>query len=784
MVSSGVQLTWENINDYDGFKIYRRQGTSGSWIRIADITDPKQTSYLDTQITTQTASGVFSYTIRGVKNGTLSSYDPYGVQITFLSTPVLVSAGAREIGISVSWKAVSGADGYYVYRRVNNKWSQIATVKGENTTSYTDKSATTVGASYTYTVVAYHEDERSAYDTHGITALQVETPTLVSATVHDNGIQVTWKVSHGAEAFRIYRKSGSGNWVILSDVSNATTYLDKDTELGVNYTYTVRAIHSGCLSWYDTKGISAIRLKTPAPTTPSRSSNTSVKISWPAVEGAVRYQIYRKTTGTWSLLGSVTTNSYSDADSLIPGTTYYYTVRAYDASGNSSAYLTSGVRYDHLATPALKSLTAKSNGLELSWSGISGADTYAVYRKQSGTGWVRIATVSKTVDHYTDTTAVSGTTYSYTVRAYSKAGSSWYDTQGRSGFYLATPKLASATQNGQGIVVSWQAVSGASRYFVYRRDPQKGWVRLTAVTGTSYVDKAAFTSGTLCRYTVRADNGKSLSGYDTTGISCLYLATPSIRSASNVDGGVQLSWNAVTGASSYAVYRKTSNTGWSRLGTTKTTTYTDATAKSGTVYSYTVRAIASNGMSWYVTSGYSCLRLESPALVSVSQTTAGVKLTWNKLTSQSVGYAVFRKTAGTSWQQLGRTSGNSYVDTTPLENGSVYIYTVRSYQGNVWGSYSYTGISIQLLAAPELNRPVNLSTGIQVSWEPVAGADDYLVYRKTSSSSWVRLGICSNFSYCDATAVEGVSYAYTVRARSDLGLSLYDTTGVLCTRDT
>lgn len=72
------------------------------------------------------------------------------------------------------------------------------------------------------------------------------------------------------------------------------------------------------------------------PTTPTAkaSSSTQVDLTWPPSTddvGVAGYRVYRDGT----LLGTTTSASYSDA-SASPGTTYSYTVSAYDAAGNAS----------------------------------------------------------------------------------------------------------------------------------------------------------------------------------------------------------------------------------------------------------------------------------------------------------------------------------------------------------------------------------------------------------------------------------------------------------------
>ncbi|MGN0526560.1 MAG: hypothetical protein ACI4IF_03920, partial [Acutalibacteraceae bacterium] len=68
-------------------------------------------------------------------------------------------------------------------------------------------------------------------------------------------------------------------------------------------------------------------------------------------------------------------------------------------------------------------------------------------------------------------------------------------------------------------------------------------------------------------------------------------------------GKVTVTFGKVTGAKSYAVYRKTSGGKWTKIGTTTSTSYTDKTAKKGTTYYYTVRAVNGSYMSSFNISG-------------------------------------------------------------------------------------------------------------------------------------------------------------------------------------
>ena len=72
-----------------------------------------------------------------------------------------------------------------------------------------------------------------------------------------------------------------------------------------------------------------------------------------------------------------------------------------------------------LPIPSLTSVSNKSKGIVFKWNKVTGCSGYMIYRKTGSGKWTKLATVkgSSTLS-YTDRTAKSGNTYTYTVKAY------------------------------------------------------------------------------------------------------------------------------------------------------------------------------------------------------------------------------------------------------------------------------------------------------------------------------------------------------------------------------
>ncbi|MCC8128859.1 MAG: hypothetical protein LIO51_02835 [Clostridiales bacterium] len=785
--SSGVKLTWKASSDYDSYRIYRRVGYSGSWTRVTTISDTSKTSYTDTaQLTSGT---VYSYTIVGVSDGVSDDYDTYGLQVTWLGTPELVSAASYKSGMRVTWTAVSGVDGYRVYRKENGSWKLLSTIASSSTVTYYDSTASASGTTYTYTVRAYLGSVSGPYNSSGVSGTRLAAPTLVSAALSGSSMKVQWKAVSGATKYYIYRKSSGTDWTRVGTASgSATSYSDSTVSSGTAYTYTVRVAVSGNTSWYDETGVSGLYLGVVELNAASRTSS-GITVSWEAVTGAEKYAVYRKkgASGSWKRIATVTQTSYTETETLSTSAKYYYTVRAiatYNGETVSAGYQSAGVLLTDLKMPTLVGVTSQSGGLTVTWKSVSNATGYYVYRKVSGGSWSRVANVTSGTS-WTDSTVSAGTVYTYTVRATDGESSSAYDSTGVSGVWLPAPTITSVTTVSTGVRIQWSSVTGASSYRVYRKTSGGSWELLGTTTKTRFDDTDALTSNTTYLYAVRGCtklNSAAVSGVLSASSKYCYLSVPTLKSVKVASSGLTVTWGGVTGASSYYVYRKVSGGSWSRVANvTSGTSWTDTSVASGTVYTYMVRAKNSLGISWYNATGISGVWLSAPTITSVTTVSTGVRIQWSSVTGAS-SYRVYRKTSGGSWELLGTTTKTRFDDTDALTSNTTYLYAVRgctklnsaAVSGVLSASSKYCYLSV-----PTLKSVKVASSGLTVTWGGVTGASSYYVYRKVSGGSWSRVAnVTSGTSWTDTSVASGTVYTYMVRAKNSLGISWYNAAGI------
>lgn len=410
----GVVLKWNYSPDVSHYNIYRKEGDT--W-RDINLRTTEFTSYLDSDIYEATDA---SYALEVCYFSGYKYFDKSGVDVHYVPAPVLKSIGNNVGGVRVNWYGVIGAKYYYVYRKAvgENSWKYIKCVSG-NVQTYLDTTVSD-GKSYIYTVRAYDGKGTSGYDANGLNIRYVAAPEF-KVFNNTSAIALTWNKVADADYYNVYRKIGSGSWVLLKTLgANSTYFADVNAKRGETYTYTVRAINDGVYSCFYPQGTTLKSIDAPMNLT-LENRVSGVMLNWNKCEGADGYYVYRKTaSGSWLRIAVVNGNSnitYLDTAAK-SGQNYTYTVKAFSGSSHST-YILDGLSIKFLATPRISSTKSTVSGVELKYNTVSGSAGYYIYRKTVNGTWVLVNTVKNgTTSTYVDKTAQKGVSYIYTVRAY------------------------------------------------------------------------------------------------------------------------------------------------------------------------------------------------------------------------------------------------------------------------------------------------------------------------------------------------------------------------------
>lgn len=348
----------------------------------------------------------------------------------------------------------------------------------------------------------------------------------------------------------------------------------------------------------------------------------SVTLEWSEADDAHMYRLYRfdPEQNKYVAIQSTADTSYTDTD-LTPGETYQYKVRCYWTIGGTNYYGTYSDVLEATTLPAkVETITADSctaTTITLSWDEIYGATGYRIYQYNPDSAkFEKLTDVSADMTSFKVAGLASAKEQQFKVRAYKTLGGTNYWGTNSSAFAAVTKpakvkNTVVETASSTSVDISWDKVSRATGYQIYRLDPETGsYTKLATIKNNktfAYTD-TALTSTTEYTYKVRAyltyDGSNYYGGFgDVTSATTKPAKVKNLK-ATTKSSSVKLSWDKQSRGTGYQVYRLNSKTGkYEKIATIKdpkTVSYTDKAVKKGTTYSYKVRAYKTyNGTNYY-----------------------------------------------------------------------------------------------------------------------------------------------------------------------------------------
>ncbi len=274
------------------------------------------------------------------------------------------------------------------------------------------------------------------------------------------------------------------------------------------------------------------------PTNLAAILGNSVDLSW--ADNAANetfYEVARSTDGVnWTIVATLAADStaYSD-ENVAAGGTYYYRVRAGNATQTSDYSNQTQATLAPLAPSGLAVTAVSSSQINLAWNDVSGESSYKVQRSSNGTTWTTIATVGANITTYQSTGLAATTTYFYRVVA-SNAGGDSAPSDLASGTTMAVPTPPSAPAGlvavaaaARQVNLTWQDTSLNENGFRVERSQNggKSWTLVGSVgaNSTIYVDGTVNARKTYL-YRVRAFNDGGNSAYSNVAKVTLPAAAP------------------------------------------------------------------------------------------------------------------------------------------------------------------------------------------------------------------------------------------------------------------
>ncbi|MDR2785027.1 MAG: hypothetical protein LBB83_03830 [Treponema sp.] len=347
-----------------------------------------------------------------------------------------VSADSVSGGIEISWNPVSGAVEYKIYRSSSSTGNYVYL----NSTIYYTYSDTTAvsGTTYYYKVAAVNSANTEGDLSNAVSGTytggssSLSAPTGLTRTVSGSSVTLTWNSVSNAMSYNVYRgTSVSGTYSQINSYTSIASYTDSPSAAGTYY-YKVSAVSSSGSESPLSASVSATVTgggsspDTPTGLTPA-VSGSSVTLTWNSVSNATSYKVYRSTSasGTYSPINSNNYTSTSYPDSAVSAGTYYYKVSAVSSSGSESllsasvsATITGGGSLPVKVTGV--NVIVVSGGYLVSWTEVSGADSYTVY-KSTGSGYYSYTSIPNITNTWYKDSSADGNTRYY-VRAVNSVG--------------------------------------------------------------------------------------------------------------------------------------------------------------------------------------------------------------------------------------------------------------------------------------------------------------------------------------------------------------------------
>lgn len=595
----------------------------------------------------------------------------------------MTAEGENDI---LTWEAAKMVDEYVIYQSENGgEWQEIATTKD------TRYSLGNLDEDRDYAFrVGSRKTAKDGKTYESLTYTTAKTLSIaVDAEIRDSDGKPTlkWNKTPGA-SYTVLRSTNKDNGYEEVFKTTGTSYTHVSAKPGIKYFYKVKAMMNGKTIVSDIVSMEC-SIGTPVIEKTANSQNGKPQLAWKAVDGAVKYEVYRADTsdGEYAKMFTTTATTYTNT-SAKAGYTYFYKVVAVTASGTNSGFSDTVSVVCKIQAPVVAQTSVSQEGKpHIVWDTVDGAAEYEVYRSDKEDGeYTKMFTTNGT--SYTNSSAEVDKIYYYKVKAVAPTGvASEFSNIVSGKCNILAPVIEKVTNSDFGKPqLAWNAVDGAVKYEIYRADYSNGtYKKMFTTAGTTYTNTSA-KAGYKYYYKVKAITaaGEESSFSDVIGQRCILAKMTIEKTGNSKTGKPQLQWKAVKGAAKYEVYRADYSKGtYKKMFTTEKTTYTNTSAKAGYTYYYKVKATTASGVETVFSDvvGKKCI-LGTPVISKVENSKTGKPmLTWEAV-DNAEKYEVYRADyRDGTYKKMFTTEKTTYTNTS-AKTGYIYYYKVKAIHEN------------------------------------------------------------------------------------------------------
>ncbi|TMQ30281.1 MAG: hypothetical protein E6K70_24420, partial [Planctomycetota bacterium] len=435
-----INLKWtDNSTNETGYTIQR--STDGTNFTTIATAGPATNKYMDSGLNSGTA---YYYRVSAYNAGGTSAYSntasatiPSSMLPSIGAPTKLKTTVASASQVNLAWTDNSaGLYNFQVLRSTDgSNYTAVANL-GMGATSYADKGL--APATYFYQVVSTTAlgVNMGSTDVAGAVLAPAAPGNLTATNFFSHQINLSWtNNASNATGFNILESTDGVNFTSVGTVGvYATSFTRWFLQPSTTYSYRISAVNaSGAAS------SATASATTSPPTPPLAASNATataldahhIKVTWtdnsnpPNVEEDA-FALYRSSDGinfVWKQAPARDVTSYTDPDTLTPGTMYYYEIAAFNVDGFAPvSNIASATTLPLPAAPSNLTATALSGTqVSLSWTdnsvSPSAATSFKIYRSTDQVSWAWFASTGQGVTSYTWSGGSPATTYYFYVTA-------------------------------------------------------------------------------------------------------------------------------------------------------------------------------------------------------------------------------------------------------------------------------------------------------------------------------------------------------------------------------
>ena len=406
--AGSVTLSWSAVADAIGYDVYEST-TEGQESGNPVIQGSNATSVTLPGLTVGTT---YYFEVTALNGAGAGPYSGEVSAVPLLAGPLMQNATVADSSVTLNWSAVGCATSYNLYQGTSaGGEGSIPAQTGIQGTSVTVAKLND-GSPYYFTVravcpsaLSVPSGEISAIPSATAGGVPIPPLNLAASLNGSSGaVALSWGSVAGAQSYNVYMGTSAGGEAatpVLSGLTGAGTVVSQLTN-NTPYYFTVQAVSAS--------GSSAPSNEASAEPVPAGSGlaapqnvaaavvSARVTLTWSPSLGATSYTVYQSSSPfgeSFTAVQTSLTQTTALITTLIDSDTYYFTVTASDAQGESPQAFNlitvptlAAPGYPPAAPGTISFVPPPANtgtlvSVTLNWPAVSGATSYSLYQGQS-----------------------------------------------------------------------------------------------------------------------------------------------------------------------------------------------------------------------------------------------------------------------------------------------------------------------------------------------------------------------------------------------------------------